>query len=142
MKIVLFIWLNGEIGRRYRLKIYYSVRNVRVQVPLELLINTYFLSMKWLHYIKDYLDKAIRSNTGVSSLSLIMVAIAFMAIVILMVICFCLIVEVLNAHTISSSLDGYAQIIGAVAALITSVGLPKAINNYGENKFHGKKDME
>ena len=64
-----------------------------------------------------------------------------MSIVILMVICFCLIVEVLSSHTISSSLEGYAQIIGAVAGLITSVGLPKAINNYGENKFRGKENM-
>lgn len=97
--------------------------------------------MKWFNSIKDYLDKAIRSNTGVSSLSLIMIAVVFMSIAILMVICFCLIVEVLSSYTISSSLDGYAQIICAVAGLITSVGLPKAINNYSENKFHEKRDM-
>lgn len=47
-----------------------------------------------------------------------------------------MLVEVLTNHTISSSLDGYAAIIGAVAGLITSVGLPKAINNYSENKFN------
>ena len=71
--------------------------------------------MKWLNDIRNYLDKAVRSNTGVSSLSLIMVAVVFMAMIVLLVICFCLIVEVLTSHTISSSLEGYAQIIGAVA---------------------------
>lgn len=98
--------------------------------------------MRWLNDIRNYLDKAVRSNTGVSSLSLIMVAVVFMAMIVLLVICFCLIVEVLTSHTISSSLEGYAQIIGAVAGLITSVGIPKAINNYGENKFHGSRGNE
>lgn len=98
--------------------------------------------MRLIRNIKEYLDKAIRSNTGVSSLSLIMVAIGIMSVAILMVICICLIIEVVSSHTISSSLEGYAQIIASVAGLITSVGLPKAINNYGENKFHRKKNME
>lgn len=98
--------------------------------------------MRWIHNIKDYLDKAVRSNTGVSSLSLIMIAIGIMSVVILVVICICLITEVIFSHTIASSLEGYAQIIGAVAGLITSVGLPKAINNYGENKFNRNKKTE
>lgn len=98
--------------------------------------------MRYIKSIKDYLDKAIRSNTGVSSLSLIMVAIGIMSVVILIVICVCLITEVFSSHTISSSLEGYAQIIGAVAGLITSVGLPKAINNYGENKFRMKENKD
>lgn len=92
--------------------------------------------MKWWKNIINYLDKTIRSNTGISSLSFLMVAICIMAIIILIVICICMLVEVLINHTISSSLDGYAAIIGAVAGLITSVGLPKAINNYSENKFN------
>lgn len=83
----------------------------------------------------DYLSKAIKSNTGISSLSLIMVIVGIMSIIILIVVCICMLVEVLTTHTITASLDGYAAIIGAVAGLITSVGLPKAINNYGENKY-------
>lgn len=98
--------------------------------------------MKLIRNIKEYLDRAIRSNTGVSSLSLIMVAIGIMSVVILMVICICLIIEVISSHTISSSLEGYAQIIASVAGLITSVGLPKAINNYGENKFYRRKETD
>lgn len=83
----------------------------------------------------DYISKAIQSNTGVSSLSLICVFIGIMSVVILLVICICLLIEVITTHTISASLDGYAAIIGSVAGLITAVGLPKAINNYGENKY-------
>ena len=49
-----------------------------------------------------------------------------------------MLVEVIANHTISSSLDGYAAIIASVAGLITSVGIPKAINNYGENKYRDK----
>lgn len=86
----------------------------------------------------DYLGKAVKSNTGISSLSLIMVAIGIMSVIVLIVICACMLIEVITTHTITASLDGYAAIIGAVAGLITSVGLPKAINNYGENKYNNK----
>lgn len=85
--------------------------------------------------IIDYLDSAVKSNTGVSSLSLIVVAVGIMAVITLIVVCICLLVEVFTSHTIASSLDGYAAIIASIAGLITSVGIPKAINNYGENKY-------
>ena len=83
----------------------------------------------------DYLDSAVKSNTGVSSLSLIVVAVGIMAAITLVVVCICLLIEVFTSHTIASSLDGYAAIIASIAGLITSVGIPKAINNYGENKY-------
>ena len=83
----------------------------------------------------NYLDSAVKSNTGVSSLSLIVVAVGIMAVITLIVVCICLLVEVFTSHTIASSLDGYAAIIASIAGLITSVGIPKAINNYGENKY-------
>lgn len=92
--------------------------------------------MRWLRNIRDYLDQTIRNNTGVSSLSFIMVAIGITSILLLLVICACMLIEVVYNHTIASSLDGYAAIIGAVAGLVASVGLPKAINNYSENKFN------
>lgn len=91
--------------------------------------------MKIFNNILNYLNKAVSSNTGISSLSLITVAIGIMAVIMLVVICICMLVEVLTTHTIASSLDGYGAIIASVAGLITSVGLPKAINNYGENKY-------
>ena len=90
----------------------------------------------WFKNIIDYLGKAVKSNTGVSSLSLITVGVGVVSWLVLIVICTCMLVEVITTHTITASLDGYAAIIGAVAGLITSVGLPKAINNYGENKFN------
>ena len=83
----------------------------------------------------NYLDSAVKSNTGVSSLSLIVVAVGIMAVITLIVVCICLLVEVFTSHAIASSLDGYAAIIASIAGLITSVGIPKAINNYGENKY-------
>lgn len=86
----------------------------------------------------DYLSKAVRSNTGISSLSLILVAIGIMAVMVIIVVCICMLIEVITTHTITASLEGYAAIITSVAGLIVSVGLPKAINNYGENKY--KKD--
>lgn len=85
--------------------------------------------------IFGYLNRLITSNTGVSSLSFILVALCLMSVLVLFVICVCMIIEVITTHTITSSLDGYAAIIAAVAGLVTSVGLPKAINNYGESKY-------
>jgi len=90
--------------------------------------------------IVNYLKKAVQSNTGVSTLSLIVVTIDIVAIIMLMVICVCMLIEVITTKTIASSLDGYAAIIGAVAGLITAVGIPKAINNYSENKYRGRRD--
>ena len=46
-----------------------------------------------------------------------------------------MVVEMLFSHTIASSVEGYASIITALAGLVAAVGVPKAINNYGENKF-------
>ena len=85
--------------------------------------------------IVNYLGRAVQSNTGVSSISLILVAIGIMAVIVLIVICICMLVEVFTAKTIMSSLDGYASIITAVASLVASVGLPKALNNFGEYKY-------
>lgn len=85
--------------------------------------------------IINYLGKAVQSNTGVSSLSLIVVTAGVMSVLILVVVCVCMLIEVITTHTIASSLEGYAAIIGAVAGLIASVIIPKAINNYGENKY-------
>lgn len=89
-----------------------------------------------LERVFNYLGKVVRRNTGVSSISLALVMISIMSIVMLMVICICMLVEVFYTKTINASLDGYAAIITAVAGLITAVGLPKAINNYGEHKYN------
>ena len=85
--------------------------------------------MKWIKNIINYLGKAVESNTGVSSLSLIVVFLGVMSVIILIVICICMLIEVISSKTIVSSLDGYAAIITAVAGLIAAVGIPKAINN-------------
>lgn len=82
-----------------------------------------------------YLHKVIASNTGIPTISFLAVAVGIMSLMLLADICICMLVEVYYTHTISASLEGYAAMIGAVAGLLTSVALPKAINNYGENKY-------
>lgn len=88
-----------------------------------------------LKRITDYLYKVVKSNTGYSSVSFIVVLIGIMSVIILVVIAVCMLVEIFTTHTISSALDGYAAIIGAIAGLVASVVVPKAVNNYGENKY-------
>ena len=88
----------------------------------------------------NYLGKAVQSNTGISSLSLAVVIMGVMSIIILIVVCICMLVEIFSSHTIASSIEGYAAVIGSVAGLITAVGIPKAINNYGENKYNHKQE--
>lgn len=92
----------------------------------------------WFKSIIEYLGKAVKSNTGISSLSLVTVALGVMSIIVLIVVCVCMLIEVIATKTITTSLDGYAGIITAVAGLVASVGVPKAINNYGENKFNNR----
>lgn len=96
----------------------------------------------WFKSIIDYLGSAVRSNTGVSSLSLVTVSLGVMSIIILLVICACMLIEVITSKTIITSLEGYAEMITAVAGLMASVGIPKAINNYGENKYGNKDDED
>lgn len=92
--------------------------------------------------VLTYLNKLITRNTGVSSLSFILVALCIMSVLVIAVICACMIVEIVTMHTITSSLDGYASMIGAIAGLVTAVGLPKAINNYGEHKYKNKEEKQ
>ena len=96
----------------------------------------------WLKKIIGYLGLAVRSNTGISSLSLSVVLINILTIITVSVVCACMMIEVITTHTISTSLDGYAAIIGAVSALNISGGIPKAINNYGENKYNSTNQDE
>jgi len=89
----------------------------------------------WIKNVFSYLGKAVQSNTGISSLSLIVIAIGVMSVVTLVVICACMLVEVIFNHTISSSLEGYAAIITSLSTLVAAVMVPKAVNNYGESKY-------
>lgn len=114
-------------------------------MKIRLLLGVQKMSM--LKKILDYLNKVIQSNTGVSSLSFIIVLIGIMAVSVLIVICLCMLIEIIVNHTISSSLEGYAAIITSIAGLIAAVGIPKALNNFGENKYrreikHSNNDEE
>ena len=92
----------------------------------------------WFKRAIDYSDKAVKSNTGISSLSWLVVMVGWLIILTILVINVCMMIEMIIAHTIASSIEGYASIITALASLAAAVGIPKAINNYGENKFRGK----
>lgn len=96
----------------------------------------------WFKSLIEYLGRAVKSNTGVSSLSLIAIAIGVMAVIVLVVICVCMLVEVLATKTITSSLDGYASIITSIAGLVAAVGIPKALNNYSENRYRSTNPSE
>ena len=91
--------------------------------------------MKIFKWITNSLSKVVKSNTGFSTLSWITVGVGLIAMAILIGILVCMLIEMISNQTIASSLDGYASIIREVAILICSVCLPKAINNYSENKF-------
>lgn len=92
----------------------------------------------WFKRMIDYSDKACRSNTGVSSLSWMVVFVGWLVVLTLLCINFLMIMEMIVNHTIVSSVEGYASIITALAGLAAAVGVPKAINNYGENKFRNQ----
>lgn len=96
----------------------------------------------WFKRAINYSDKAVKSNTGVSSLSWLVVIVGWLIIVTILVIDICMMVEMILAHTIASSIEGYASIITALAGLAAAVGIPKAINNYGENKFRNNPPRE
>lgn len=96
----------------------------------------------WFKKLLNYLGKAVQSNTGTSSLSLVVVALGAVAVAILVVVCICMLIEVSFNHTIASSLEGYAAIIGSVGGLAASVLVPKAINNYSENKFRERNPYD
>lgn len=98
--------------------------------------------MKVFRWITNSLGRVVKSNTGFSTLSWIAVGVGLIAMAILLGILVCMLIEMIANKTIASSLDGYASIIREVAILLTSVCIPKAINNYGENKFKGKDFCE
>ena len=96
----------------------------------------------WLKRAINYSDKAVKSNTGISSLSWLVVIVGWLIVITILVIDICMMVEMILTHTIASSIEGYASIITALAGLAAAVGIPKAINNYGENKFRDNSPRE
>lgn len=85
--------------------------------------------------ITNYLDKVVKSHTGVSSMRFIVVLVGIASVLLLLTIGLCWLIEVTCNKTIQSDLTGYATVITAIAGLLASVVIPLAINKYGENKY-------
>lgn len=86
----------------------------------------------------NYLNKLIRNNTGVSSKNFFLVAVTIIGCILLTVPAFTLIFEVIIHGTITTSLEGFAAYIGAVAGLFVTVGVTKAWSE----KFEYEKQQD
>lgn len=89
--------------------------------------------------ITTYLDKIVKSHTGVSSMRFIVVLVGMASVLLLIILGSCWIVEISVNHTMASDLSGYAAIIASIGGLLASVVVPLAVSKYSENKFN-KKD--
>ena len=96
----------------------------------------------WFKKVLDYSGNAIKSNTGISSLSWVLVLVGWLTVITMLTINICMLFEMIDSGTIASSIEGYAAVITALAELVAAVGIPKALNNYSENKFRKSHPSE
>lgn len=132
MKTVGFIRLCSSIGESV------GFLNLRLwdRAPSESLIFSVVVMFK---RVTDYLDKVVKSHTGVSSMRFIVVLVGVVSVLLLLTIGICWIVEIIHSKQIQSDLTGYAAVITSIAGLLASVVIPLAVNKYSENKY--KKDI-
>ena len=86
----------------------------------------------------SYFGKLIRNNSGISSKNFFLVVVTVIGCILLIVPAFTLTFEVIINGTITTSLDGFAAYIGAVAGLFATAGITKAWSE----KFECKKRQE
>lgn len=86
----------------------------------------------------NYFGKLIRNNSGISSKNFFLVVVTVIGCILLIVPAFTLTFEVIINGTITTSLDGFAAYIGAVAGLFATAGITKAWSE----KFECKKRQE
>lgn len=82
----------------------------------------------------NYFQKLINNNTGVSSKNFFLIAVTIIGCILLLVPAFTLTFEVITTSTITSSLEGFAAYIGAVASLFATAGITKAWSEKYEQK--------
>ena len=90
----------------------------------------------------NYFQKLINNNTGVSSKNFFLVFVTMMGCLLLLVPAFALTFEVVTNTTISTSLEGFAAYIGAVAGLFATAGITKAWSEKYEHRNTNKDDTE
>lgn len=95
-----------------------------------------------LQRVIDYLDKVVKSHTGVSSMRFIVVLVGIASVLMLLTIGLCWLIEIISNKKIESDLIGYATVITAIAGLLASVVIPLAINKYSESKYRDKGKIE
>lgn len=75
---------------------------------------------------EGFLEKLIKSNSGISSKNFFLVVVTLIGCLLLLVPGITLLIEVIFTHTIATDLTGMAAYIGAVATLFASAGITKA----------------
>lgn len=90
----------------------------------------------------NYFQKLINNNTGVSSKNFFLVFVTMIGCLLLLVPAFALTFEVVTNTTISTSLEGFAAYIGAVAGLFATAGITKAWSEKYEHRNTNKDDTE
>lgn len=75
---------------------------------------------------EGFLEKLIKSNSGISSKNFFLVTVTIIGCLLLLVPGVTMIIEVVFTHTITTNLSGMAAYIGAVASLFATAGITKA----------------
>lgn len=86
---------------------------------------------------ENLFSRLVKSNSGYSSKSFLLIVVTIIGALLLCVPIFCLSIEAWFTHTISTDLTAMAAYITAVAALFTSVGLTKVWSEKYEHRLPG-----
>lgn len=89
----------------------------------------------------SYFGKLIRNNSGISSKNFFLVVVTVIGCILLIVPAFTLTFEVIINGTITTSLDGFAAYIGAVAGLFATAGITKAWSEKFECKNRQEEEI-
>ena len=90
----------------------------------------------------SYFAKLIGNNTGVSSKNFFLIVVTLIGCLLLLVPAFTLTFEVICMHTITTSLEGFASYIAAVASLFATAGITKAWSEKYERPYDSKEIKE
>lgn len=86
------------------------------------------------HSKESIMKSLITNNTGVSVKSFFVIAVTFIGVFILLVVCFAILWEVIHTNKTSEQLGAFAGIIGAVAGMFATAGITKVIGEKNECK--------
>lgn len=87
----------------------------------------------------SYFAKLIGNNTGVSSKNFFLIVVTLIGCLLLLVPVFTLTLEAIFTHTITTSLEGFASYIAAVAGLFATAGITKAWSEKYERPYNSQE---